>query len=169
MATALASDRFIAFSTWKWADAHSQTSSKPVYRYFYARPRPQMRAEMGNAVAGLAGGVIKQEEKDTEVKKEPEVVGASHSAEIEYAMGNLPTNRVYDWQPEDYKVSEIIQAYFLNFIKTGNPNGLGLPDWPEVESNTEAIFLKIDVDTHAEKEAHRSRYLLMDAFLKEGK
>jgi len=169
VATDLASDRFIGFGTWKWIDAQSQTSNKPVYRYFYTRPRPQMRAEMGNAVAGLAGGVIKSEDKDSEVKKEPEVVGAVHSAEIEYAMGNLSTNRVYDWQPEDYKVSEILQAYFVNFIRTGNPNGLGLPEWPEVESNTDAMFLKIDVDTHAEKELHRNRYLLMDSFLKAGK
>ena len=169
VATDLASDRFIGFGTWKWIDAQSQTSNKPVYRYFYTRPRPQMRAEMGNAVAGLAGGVIKSEDKDSEVKKEPEVVGAVHSAEIEYAMGNLSTNRVYDWQPEDYKVSEILQAYFVNFIRTGNPNGLGLPEWPEVESNTDAMFLKIDVDTLAEKELHRNRYLLMDSFLKEGK
>ncbi|MDZ4149024.1 MAG: carboxylesterase family protein [Flavobacteriaceae bacterium] len=169
VATDLASDRFIGFGTWKWIDLQSQTSNKPVYRYFYARPRPQMRAEMGNAVAGLAGGVIKNEAQDSEPKKAPEVVGAVHSAEIEYAMGNLPTNRVYDWQPEDYKVSEIMQAYFVNFIKSGNPNGLGLPDWPEVKSNTDAMFLKIDVDTHAEKEAHRNRYLLMDAFLKAGK
>lgn len=165
VATDLASDRFIGFGTWKWIDMQSQTSNKPVYRYFYTRPRPQMRAEMGNAEAGLAGGVI----KNYEPKKVPEVVGAAHSAEIEYAMGNLSTNRVYDWQPEDFKVSEILQAYFVNFIKTGKPNGLGLPDWPEVKSNTDAIFLKIDVDTHAEKEAHRNRYLLMDAFLKAGK
>ena len=37
-ATDLASDRFIAYSTWKWADVHSQTGGQPVYRYLYARP-----------------------------------------------------------------------------------------------------------------------------------
>ena len=68
VATDLASDRFIGFSTWKWSDVQSKTGGKPVYRYLYARPRPQMRAEMGNATAGLAGGVI----KDTSANKAPQ-------------------------------------------------------------------------------------------------
>ncbi|HJT73704.1 MAG TPA: carboxylesterase family protein, partial [Chitinophaga sp.] len=58
-ATALASDRFIVYSTWKWADMHTKTSGQPVYRYVYSHPRPPMTAKMGNAQAGLAGGVIK--------------------------------------------------------------------------------------------------------------
>jgi para-nitrobenzyl esterase len=118
VATELAGNRFIGYSTWKWSDLQSKTGGHAVYRYLYARPRPVMRAEMGNAVAGLAGGVI----KDTSTAKAPKpsaASGAVHSAEIEYALGNLPTNRVYDWRPEDYKVSEIMQAYFANFIKTG--------------------------------------------------
>jgi para-nitrobenzyl esterase len=83
-ATGLASDRFIGFSTWKWADVQTQTGGKPVYRYLYSRPRPAMRAEMGNVVAGLAGGVVKV---DSTVKKAPPATGAVHSAEIEYAPG----------------------------------------------------------------------------------
>ncbi len=59
VATDLAGDRFIGFSTWKWADLQSRTGGKPVYRYLYARPRPAMRSEMGDAVPGLAGGVLK--------------------------------------------------------------------------------------------------------------
>ena len=42
VATGLASDRFIGFSTWKWSDIQSKTGGKPVYRYMYARPRPAM-------------------------------------------------------------------------------------------------------------------------------
>ena len=34
IATILASDRFIAYSTWKWIDLASRTGGKPVYRYF---------------------------------------------------------------------------------------------------------------------------------------
>ena len=37
----LASDRFIAYGTWKWADLHGKTGGKAVYRYLFARPRPQ--------------------------------------------------------------------------------------------------------------------------------
>ncbi len=36
----LASARFIAQSTWKWAELQTKTGAKPVYRYLYARPRP---------------------------------------------------------------------------------------------------------------------------------
>jgi para-nitrobenzyl esterase len=109
-ATALASDRFIAFSTWKWSDVQSKTGVKPVYRYWFSRPRPVMRSEMGNAVANLAGGVSK-DTTGAKAPPPPAAKGAVHSAEIEYALGNLPTNRVYDWQPEDYEVSTIMESF----------------------------------------------------------
>ncbi|MDQ6812216.1 MAG: carboxylesterase family protein, partial [Bacteroidota bacterium] len=139
-------------------DLQSKTGGKPVYRYLYSRPRPAMRAEMGNAVAGLAGGVIRS---DSAVQKPKPATGAVHSAEIEYAMGNLPSNRVYDWQPEDYKVSEIMQSFFANFIKTGDPNGLGVPAWPAVKGNAVQV-MNIDVDTRVEPEFRRERYLFLD-------
>ena len=50
----LASDRFIAHSTWKWIELATKTGGRPTYYYFYARPRPPMRPEMGDAVPGLA-------------------------------------------------------------------------------------------------------------------
>ncbi len=145
-ATDLASDRFIGFSTWKWSNVHNKTSGKPVYRYLFARPRPVMRSEMGNATAGLL------------------VRGAVHSAEIEYALGNLPTNRVYDWQSEDYKISEIMQTFFTNFIKTGNPSGLGVPSWPPVNNTNSVDVMHIDVNTKVAQETNKllQRYLLLD-------
>lgn len=161
-ATDLAGDRFIGYSTWKWADMHSQTGGgKPVYRYLYARPRPAMTPEMGNATAGLAGGVIRNS-GNAPATPAPPAKGAVHSAEIEYAMGNLATNKVYAWTPDDYKVSEAMQSYFANFIKTGNPNGPGLPQWPTVKPGGPAEYLRIDVNTKAETEQHRDRYLFLD-------
>ena len=159
-ATDLAGDRFIGYSTWKWADMHAETGGSSVYRYYYTRPRPPMRPEMGNAVPGLAGGVITGPE--AEKNKPPAPKGAVHSAEIEYAMGNLSTNRVYEWQPEDYKVSAIMQEYFANFVKTRDPNGLGVPDWPAINNGETPQVMYIDVDTHTKPEQHRDRYLFLD-------
>ncbi|UFH54643.1 carboxylesterase/lipase family protein [Spirosoma sp. KNUC1025] len=159
VATDLASDRFIGYSTWKWADIQSKTGGKPVYRYLYSRPRPAMTAAMGDAAPGLAGGVVKS--SDANAIKMPPAKGAVHSAEIEYAMGNLSHNKVYAWTPDDYKVSEVMQNYFANFIKTGNPNGTGLPKWPTLGKET-AQYMQIDVNTRAESEKHRDRYLFMD-------
>jgi para-nitrobenzyl esterase len=159
VADELASARFIALSTWKWIDVCASTGGKPVYRYYYSRPRPGMRPEMGNATAGLAGGVIKGAGSSAPA---PLASGAVHSAEIEYAMGNLATNKVYDWNPDDYKVSQTMQEYFANFIKTGNPNGGNLPRWPVVKAGQAAGYLHIDVQTRAETEAHRGRYTVLD-------
>jgi para-nitrobenzyl esterase len=159
-ATDLASDRFIAYSTWKWIDASAQTGGKPVYRYFYSHPRPRMTAAMGNATAGLAGGVIRG--SGAPATPAPPARGAVHSAEIEYAMGNLETNKVFEWTPGDRKVSATMQEYFANFVKEGNPNGPGLPKWPPVNAGGPPQYLRIDVDTKVETEQHRGRYLLLD-------
>lgn len=140
-ATDLASDRFIAYSTWKWFDLHSRTGGKPVYRYYYARSRPA-------AVSGPPSNAPS--------------VGAAHSAEIEYAMGNLASNKVFAWTPEDYKVSELMQGYFANFIKTGNPNGGGLPDWPAAAGDA-GQYMRIDVEPRVETDKTRARYLFLDA------
>jgi para-nitrobenzyl esterase len=162
VATDLAGDRFIGYSTWKWCDLHGKSGGKPVYRYLYARPRPAMRPEMGNAVAGLAGGVVKGPEAKAD--RPPPSRGAVHSAEIEYAMGNLATNKVYAWTPEDYKVSEVMQQYFANFVKSGDPNGSGQPTWLPANRGAEVQIMHIDVETRLEPEKHRGRYLLLDQF-----
>ena len=158
-ATDLAGDRFIGYSTWKWIDEAAKTGGKPVYRYYYAKPRPKMTAAMGNATPGLAGGVIRN---SGNAAPPPPARGAVHSAEIEYAMGNLKTNTVYEWTPDDHKVSAAMQEYFANFVKTGNPNGKGLVKWLAVNEGPSVQYLRIDVENRAETEPHRGRYLLLD-------
>jgi para-nitrobenzyl esterase len=159
-ATDLAGDRFTGLSTWRWADLHGKTAGKPVYRYLYARPRPPMRPEMGDAASGLAGGVVKGAQ--AKANRTPPAKGAVHSAEIEYALGNLASNTVYAWTPDDHKVSEVMQAYFANFIKSGDPNGPGLPTWPPANRGDDTQVLHIDVRTRAEPDAHRARYRFLD-------
>lgn len=158
-ATDLSGDRFIGYSTWKWIDVHGKTGGHPVYRYFYAKPRPAMAQSMAGQTPGLAGGMV----ATPGAKPLPAAKGAVHSAEIEYAMGNLATNKVYAWTPDDHKVSKVMQEYFANFIKTGDPNGKGVPKWPALNRGSEPSVMRIDVETKAEKETNRARYLLLES------
>lgn len=126
-ATALASDRFIGYGTWKWIDSHARSSGKPVYRYYYTRPRPGQE-------------------------------GAGHSVEIEYAMGNLAGNKVYAWTDDDRALSAQMQSYFANFIKTGNPNGAGLPEWPQASAGAGSRLMQLDVPSKAISAADDAHY-----------
>ena len=156
----LASARFISYGTWKWTELHMETGGKPVYRYLYAKVRPAYLGMPGqppppgpSAGGGAASG-------------QPQAPrGAVHSAEIQYTMGNLDLDTRYAWEPADHEVSKTMQAYFVNFIKTGNPNGPGLPDWPAYRPETRHQRMRIDVKSQAEPEPHRDRYLALDAVM----
>lgn len=156
-ATDLAGDRFIAYSTWKWFDLHRKNSSQPIYRYYFSKSRPEMRDN--DLEAGLAGGVLKKDKNTPKVAKPK---GAVHSAEIEYAMGNLATNIDYAWTEDDYIVSETMLNYFANFIKTGNPNGDQLPIWPIATSEKDPEIMVIDVESKATKAENEARYFFLD-------
>lgn len=152
-----ASDLFIAYSTWLFGYLHAQTSEQPVYRYYFTHPRPDMIQK--DVVAGLAGGIEKKGNNVTTIPKTEAFKGAVHSADIEYAMGTLPTNRVYDWQPEDYAVSAQFINYYANFIKTGNPNGLGLANWTPINGKQYPPLLILNVNSYEETNpAFENRY-----------
>src|ERR1039458_4340869 len=103
-----------------------KTGGKPVYRYLYARPRPTylgMPGQPAPAVssAGRGAGAAAGAPSGPGAQQPPAPRGAPHSAEIQYAMGNLDLDKRYAWEPADYEVSRTMQAYFVNFIKTGSP------------------------------------------------
>ena len=156
-ATMLASDRFIAYSTWKWFDLHRKNSSKPVYRYLYSKLRPPLVDK--SLTPGLAGGTVRGQQGPP--RHEP--IGAPHACEIEYCMGNLDLVKDYAWTDDDYKVSETMLSYFANFIINGNPNGDKLPEWPAAEAqDTTPPVMILDTESKAVDAKEDARYMFLD-------
>ena len=118
-----------------------------------------MRPELGDAIPGLAGGVM----RDAKGKlPEPVTLGAVHSAEIEYVLGNLDRNRVYAWGPADYRVSALLRQGFINFVKTGEPNGGDLPEWSCLGSDGTGGCLRVEEHPTMQPEWRTARYRFLD-------
>lgn len=144
-AEALAGDDFIAYSTWKWIDMQAKTGNAPVYRYRFEQvPAVKPGAMIGPIPAADAG--------------------ARHACEIEYVFQTLKSQAGVPWTYEDFKVSEAMASYWVNFAKTGNPNGSGLPDWPKYDSKDGYQLMHLSgKNIHAAADTMRARYEFLDA------
>jgi para-nitrobenzyl esterase len=146
-----AGDRFIAYSTWAWLEAHSRTGDAPVYRYLFDLPNPGDR----NHSASL---------------------GAFHSDDIEYVFGALDSRPEMKIRPEDRALSGLMQQYWVNFARTGDPNGPGLPQWPTYNQASGTLHaaptakgdafpvMHLDATPAAELDTLRNRYRFLDLF-----
>lgn len=160
----LMSDRLINYSSWKLAELHAKNSSQPVYRYLFAHPHPglnQKTIREGNFFQVIIKKLINKI-----------IAGTSfHASEIEYALGNLKIQDNYAWKEEDYLVSEQMQAYFVAFIKTGNPNGNtyskpALINWPRYNPTKNREFLRIQNASTVESDLEIKRFLLFESLKK---
>ncbi len=134
----LAGATFIAYSTWKWLELQTQTGKQPVYRYRFDLVTPADPNHPG----GLA---------------------AYHSSEIPYVFGALDLMHGYNWRPEDYKMSEMMQKYWSNFAKTGDPNGEGLAKWPVYKGDSGWEVMYLSPEPAAAKDLQREQYLFLDS------
>jgi para-nitrobenzyl esterase len=139
-AGAYGGDAFIAFSTWKWLEAHRKTGESPVYRYHF---------ELAALPSKFHPGTF-----------------AFHSDDIEYVFGTLDTRPGWTIRPEDRKLSEQMMGYWTNFAKTGDPNGAGLPEWPKYGAKDELIHLDSTITSGPDALRPRYEFLLkgMPAF-----
>lgn len=156
-ATALASDRFIAYNTWKWLELHREHSKAPVYRFLFSKMRPPLVDQ--SLTTGLAGGTLSA----TDAPPAPRVIGAPHAADIEYSMANLHLIHEFAWDADDYKTAQTFSNFLANFVKTGNPNGSDLPEWPALKAGEKtATYMNIDAESGAVSSTVEARYHFHD-------
>jgi para-nitrobenzyl esterase len=115
-------DTAFGWPTWTWARLHSQTGKGKVFVYYFSH-RPQY--------------------PDTPQFKG---WGASHGSEIAYVFENFGS--AMPATPDDHAVADQISSYWVNFAKTGDPNGAGLPVWPAFKDADQQV-MNLDVASKA--------------------
>ena len=102
-------DLRFGWDMWAWARLQSTTGHSPVYYYSFQQQPPFPK---DSVYAGW---------------------GASHFAELWYVFDHLDQYS-WAWTSADRKLAAEVSAYWVNFAKSGNPNGAGLPQWPAFEN-----------------------------------
>jgi len=138
-AARLSTADFIAYGTWKWIELQSQTDDLPVYRYEFDEAPPADPAADRPDAGKLA----------------------YHSAEIEYVFGTLASKKL-PFTPADYKLSELMQTYWTNFAKTGNPNSDSLPMWPQYTKKDEFQVMHLAPVPEPRSDGQREQYLELE-------
>ena len=69
-------------------------------------------------------------------------MGAVHASEVFYVFGTLDEQRPMrpNYDAADRAISNVMQEYWTNFAKTGNPDGNGLPAWPKYQPDTKRLL-----------------------------
>lgn len=56
--------------------------------------------------------------------------GAAHASDIPYFLDTVATKYGRETTSGDRAMAAVISGFVANFVRTGNPNGTGLADWP---------------------------------------
>jgi carboxylesterase type B len=96
---------------------------------------------------------------------------ATHTAEIPYVFDNLKAVRVFpdtsspelaSKSPADIKLADIVSSYWVNFARTGNPNGKGLATWPEFKDKATGRAMELGDTQQPRAEMPLAKFALYD-------
>jgi len=109
-AAAFERDMRFRWDMWTWARLGASAGRSKVFLYEFSRVTPY---RAGYKYFGW---------------------GASHGLEMQYVFDHLDQTPL-PWAIQDRKLASDMSEYWTNFAKFGDPNGPGLPFWPEVKSS----------------------------------
>ncbi len=107
-----------AWPTWAWANLQNKTGKGKVYLYYFDQFDPN-RPMFGGPNA-------------------PKPRGANHASELSYVFASSWGR---PFQGGDKVVSDAMNHYWGNFVKTGDPNGEGLDTWPLYKDGEKTVML----------------------------
>jgi para-nitrobenzyl esterase len=111
-----AGDLWMGLPTWRWAVAQTRTGKSPVYVYRFDHAPKVPDTWFGAANRG----------KD---------FGAFHSADIVYVFDHPEIIKAWTTDAVDRRVADQMSSYWVNFARSGDPNGPGLPTWTPYAPN----------------------------------
>ena len=130
-------DSGLAWNAWTWARMQSRTGRGEVYAYYFDQKAP----------------------KDS-IFYSPD--GTVHTGEIPYVFGTLEAPATYS--QDDKALSDLTMSYWVNFARTGDPNGPGLPRWPNFTESKE-VMMRLDAHPAPEPTPNLQQLRVFDSIV----
>jgi para-nitrobenzyl esterase len=146
-AAALGADLEIVHPTWAWIEAQKQSGRADIFRFRFDRAPLTPQGWFG--------------------ERDSRKAGAFHAGEIVYVFDNLDA---FPWliDEADRELARLASSYWRNFVRSGDPNGPGLPHWPSYRSAGAPVMF-LDAPPKAGSEEWRERHLFLRRAANRGK
>jgi para-nitrobenzyl esterase len=136
-ARSLGGDLTIIHSTWAWIEAQMTTGKAEIFRFRFERAPLTPQGWFG--------------------QRDSRSAGAFHAGEILYVFDNL---HAFPWliSDADRALAQIASSYWVNFVKSGDPNGPDLPPWPSFRMGS---IMLLDAPASLAPEDGRERQIFL--------
>jgi para-nitrobenzyl esterase len=96
--------------------------------------------------------------------------GAGHGSEVSFVFNTLDAPRFGPPSKPteaEYELAQKMNQYWINFAKTGNPNGNGLPNWPAYnKQNQDMLDVELDGKIISKPDPRKARFDVIEKAMK---